>query len=90
MAARAMTRSDEEIQCDVLAELSWDARLRPNEIGVRVEDGIVASTGRVDSYARKSAAEEAARRVRGVRAVVDDIDVRPPESDERTDADIAV
>ena len=91
-AATATTSTkptDEQIQRDVLAELKWDARLQPNEIGVIVKDGVVTLTAWVDSYAKKWAAEEAAHRVRGVKAVANDIEVRLPVSDERTDADIA-
>ena len=82
-------RTDEEIQTDVLEELKWDSRVQPNEIGVIVKDGIVTLTGWVDSYMKKIAAEEAARRVRGVKAVANDIEVRLPGSAERTDADLA-
>lgn len=82
-------RTDEDIQRDVLAELKWDARVQPNEVGVSVKDGVVALTGRVDSYLKKWAAEEAAHRVRGVKAVANDIEVRLAKSAERTDADIA-
>src|SRR5712664_4006476 len=85
----AVDRSDEQIQKDVLAELKWDARLQPNEIGVAVKDGIVTLMGWVDSYTKRWAAEEAAHRVRGVLAVANDIEVRLPISAERTDADIA-
>lgn len=88
MAAVAV-RTDEQIQRDVLSELKWDARVQPNEIGVAVKDGIVTLTGWVDSFIKKWAAEEAAHRVRGVRAVANDIEVRLTPSDERTDADIA-
>jgi osmotically-inducible protein OsmY len=83
------TRSDEEIQRDVLEELKWDPRVQVNEIGVAVKDGIVTLTGWVDSYMKKLAAEEAAHRVRGVRAVVNDIEVRLPSVAERTDLDLA-
>jgi osmotically-inducible protein OsmY len=83
------TRSDEEIQRDVLEELKWDARVRPNEIGVAVKDGVVTLTGWVDSYWKKKVAEEAAHRVPGVKAVANDIEVRLPILAERTDADIA-
>ena len=83
------TRSDADIQRDVLEELEWDARVRPNEIGVAVKDGIVALNGWVDSYLKKIAAEEDAYRVPGVKAVVNDIEVRLPGSAERTDADLA-
>jgi osmotically-inducible protein OsmY len=83
------TRSDEEIQRDVLEELKWDSRVRPNEIGVAVKDGVVTLTGWVDSYWKKKAAEEAAYRVPGVKAVANDIEVRLPILAERTDADIA-
>src|SRR6266513_3619849 len=83
------TRTDEDIQADVLDELKWDMRVRPNEIGVVVKDGVVTLTGWVDSYLKKLAAEEAAHRVPGVKAVANDIEVRLPGSAERTDADLA-
>src|SRR6266576_6683925 len=81
--------TDEQIQKDVLAELKWDARVQPNEVGVAVKNGVVTLTGWVDSFTKKWAAEEAAERVRGVVAVANDIEVRLPTSAERTDADIA-
>jgi osmotically-inducible protein OsmY len=86
---RGAVRMDEDIQRDVLAELKWDSRLAPNEIGVIAKDGVVTLTGWVDSYIKRGAAEEAAHRVRGVRAVANDIEVRLPAFPERTDADIA-
>ena len=89
MATAAGTLTDEEIQEDVLEELRWDARVQPNEIGVAVKNGIVTLTGWVDAYTKKWAAEEAAHRVHGVKAVANDIEVRLPSSSERTDADIA-
>ena len=89
MTAATTTRSDEQIQRDVLEELKWDARVQPNEIGVSVKDRVVTLTGWVDSYAKKWVAEQAAHRVRGVVAVANDIEVRLPSSAERTDSDIA-
>jgi osmotically-inducible protein OsmY len=89
VATAAVIPSDEQIQKDVLAELKWDARVQPNEIGVAVKDGVVTLMGSVDSYAKRSAAEEAAHRVRGVVAVANDIEVRLPVSAERSDAEIA-
>jgi osmotically-inducible protein OsmY len=83
------TRTDAQIQTDVLAELKWDPRLQPNEIGVIVKDGIVTLTGWVDSYTKRWAAEDAAHRVKGVKAVANDIEVRLSTSDEKTDQDIA-
>jgi osmotically-inducible protein OsmY len=82
-------RTDTDIQADVLDELKWDMRVKPNEIGVAVKDGIVTLTGWVDSYLKKMAAEQAALRVQGVKAVANDIEVRLPTSAERLDADIA-
>jgi osmotically-inducible protein OsmY len=87
MATATLTRRDELIQQDVLAELKWDARVQPNEVGVSVKDGIVTLTGWVDSFLKKWSAEEAALRVKGVKAVVNDIDVR--FSTQLTDPDIA-
>src|SRR2546423_761236 len=84
-----MIKSDEQIQQDVLRELKYDARVQPNEIGVAVKEGVATLTGWVDSYLKRWAAEEAAHRVEGVKAVANEIEVRLPSSVERTDADIA-
>jgi osmotically-inducible protein OsmY len=83
------SQTDEAIQRDVLDELKWDMRVGSNEIGVIVKDGIVTLTGWVESYTKKLAAEAAAHRVHGVKAVANDIEVRLPGSAERTDADLA-
>ena len=89
MAVATETRSDLKIQTDVLAELKYEPRVQPNEIGVAVKDGVVALTGWVDSSSKKWGAEQAAHRVRGVKAVANEIEVRLPLSSERTDADLA-
>src|SRR5262250_663777 len=82
-------RTDEAIQTDILEELQWDSRVRPNEIGVVVKDGIVTLNGWVESYLKKMAAQEAAHRVPGVKAVANDVEVRLPGFAERTDTDLA-
>jgi len=89
VATKSGNQADEEIQKNVLSELKWDARVQPNEIGVVVKDGVVTLTGWVDFYTKRWAAEEAAHRVRGVKAVANEIEVRLPSASERTDADIA-
>ena len=89
MALTTEPRTDAQIQSDVLAELKWDPRVQPNEIGVIVKNGVVTLTGWVDSYSKKWAAEDAAHRVRGVKAVANDIEVRLSSSTERNDADLA-
>jgi osmotically-inducible protein OsmY len=89
VAAATETRTDAQIQADVLAELKWEPRVQPNEIGVIVKDGIVTLTGWVDSYTKRWAAEDAAHRVKGVKAVANDIEVRLSTEDEKTDQDIA-
>jgi osmotically-inducible protein OsmY len=88
MTATAI-RTDEQVQSDVLDELRWDARVQPNEVGVTVKEGVVSLTGWVDSFVKKWAAERAAQRVRGVRAVANDVEVRLPAAADRTDSDIA-
>src|SRR5260221_14584873 len=82
-------RTDEEIQADVLEELKWDTRVRPNEIGVAVKENIVTLTGWVDSYLKKMDAEEAAHRVPGVKAVANDIELRLPGFAQRTDTGLS-
>jgi osmotically-inducible protein OsmY len=89
LATAAGARTDTQIQADVLAELKWEPRLNPNEIGVIVKDGVVTLTGWVDSYTKRWTAEDAAHRVAGVKAVANDIEVRLSPSSERTDMDIA-
>jgi osmotically-inducible protein OsmY len=89
MAVATEIRTDSQIQADVAAELKYEPRVQANEIGVAVKDGVVTLTGWVDSYTKRWAAEEAAHRVRGVKAVANEIDVRLPLSSERTDADLA-
>jgi len=83
-------RTDEEIRDDVLDELEWDPAIPDaSQIGVAVENGVVTLSGVVDSYPVKRAAEEAARRVEGVRAIANDIEVRVPSEGIRSDTDIA-
>ncbi len=82
-------RTDIQIQRDVLDELDWDSRVRPNEVGVSVKDGIVTLSGTVDSYTKRWAAQEAALRVLGVKAVANDLEVHLPGAAERTDPELA-
>ena len=89
MVTATEVRTDAQIQQDVLQELKWEPRVQPNEIGVIVKDGVVTLTGWVNSYTKRWAAEDAAHRVRGVKAVANDIEVRLSTTDARTDADIA-
>jgi osmotically-inducible protein OsmY len=83
------TMSDKELQRDVLDELKWEPSVNAAHIGVAVKDGVVTLTGHVDSFAAKYAAERAAKRVVGVRAIANEIDVKLPGSIQRTDQDIA-
>lgn len=89
MADTAM-KSDAEIQLDVIRELMWDSRVDQTDIGVEVDFGVVTLTGTVDSYAVRVAAQQAAHRVAGVLDVANNIQVRSPAIDERTDTDIAL
>jgi osmotically-inducible protein OsmY len=89
MATATITRTDQDIQSDVLDELTWEPRVRPNEIGVTVNEGVVTLSGWVDSYAKKWAAERAAHRVSRVRAVANDLAVRIATAAEKSDPEIA-
>jgi osmotically-inducible protein OsmY len=83
------TMSDTELQQDVLDELKWEPSVNAAHIGVSVKNGVVTLTGHVSSYAEKYAAERAAKRVYGVKAVADELDVKLPGENRRTDEDIA-
>jgi osmotically-inducible protein OsmY len=84
-----ITITDREVQQDILRELAWDPSLDAAHVGVAVKDGVVTLTGHVPSYADKWAAEKAAKRVHGVKAVANQLEVRLPGSSKRTDEDIA-
>jgi osmotically-inducible protein OsmY len=83
------TKSDAQIQQEVLRELKWDTRVEATEVGVIVDGGVVTLTGKVSSYAKKLAAQEAAHRVAGVLDVANDIEVVISGGKSRTDAEIA-
>jgi len=80
-------RSDTAIRDDVTFELKWEPKISSSDIGVSVKDGVVTLTGFVHSYFEKDSAEKAAKRVYGVRAVANDLEVRLSQS--RTDPEIA-
>jgi osmotically-inducible protein OsmY len=80
---------DRELQQNVLAALEWEAGLDAARIGVSVNDGVVTLQGTVTTLREKWLAERAARHVRFVRAVANDIDVVVGDVAHRTDPDIA-
>lgn len=80
---------DRLLQEAVLAEFLWEPSITAAHIGVTAEDGVVTLTGQVPTYYEKHAAEKAAARVRGVKAVALELEVRLPVQTERTDEDIA-
>ncbi len=81
--------TDSEIERDVVEELKWNPDLDSTDIAVTVKDGVVTLAGFVKSYVDKTEAEVAAKRLAGVVAVANDIAVRLPATDERTDPEIA-
>src|ERR1700730_7576270 len=82
-------RSDADIRRDVEDELRWDPDLDATDIAVSVNNGVVTLAGFVRSYTEKFETEAAAKRVAGVLAVVNDLEVRLPNIDERPDPEIA-
>ncbi len=82
-------KTDAELKKDVTDELKWAPNINADAIGVAVKDGIVTLSGYVDSYTEKLAAERSAQGVFGVNAIVQEIKVKLPGSDSRSDEDIA-
>ena len=82
-------KSDATVQRDVRAELEWDPTITDRGIGATVKDGVVTLRGSVPSYAQKIAAEYAAERIAGVRAVVEEIEVHLPTAVEVSDQALA-
>ncbi|MEI7587806.1 BON domain-containing protein [Runella sp.] len=82
-------KNNSELQSDVQNAIKWEPLLNAAEIGVTAKDGVVSLTGVVDSYAKKMQAENAAKKVIGVKALVEKIEVKFPNSWTKTNAEIA-
>jgi osmotically-inducible protein OsmY len=82
-------KTDANIRNDVEAELQWDPSIDDKKIGVIVNNGVVTLTGEVDSFGGKWSAEDIAKRVSGVRAIANDVQVKIPLTGVRSDTDIA-
>ena len=80
---------DHDLQQAVLAELAWEPSVTAAHLGVSAQSGVVTLTGHVEAYSQKLAAEQAALRVRGVKAVAEEIEVLLPFDRKRGDDDIA-
>ena len=81
--------SDAGLKSLVEEELEFEPSVNAAHIGVAVRDGVVTLTGHVASYVEKVAAEKAAQRVRGVKAIAEEIEVRYPYDGKRSDDEIA-
>ncbi len=82
-------KTDSQLKRDVEDELRWEPSVTEAHIGVTAKDGVVTLTGHVPMYAEKWAAERAAKRVHGVKAVADELEVKLSTKGKRTDEDIA-
>ncbi len=82
-------RTNIQLQRDVMDELQFEPSVNASNIGVIAKDGIITLTGKVNNYAEKYAASEAAERVAGVKAVIDETKVDLPLAHQRDDQDIA-
>jgi len=83
-------KTDTQLKKDIEEELRWDPKLNAAQIGVSVDKGVVTLLGAVDSYAEKFAAEDATKRVSGVRTVAQDLTVKVLDGHRHSDADLAI
>lgn len=84
-----MSKTNTELQQDVLSELKYEPSVDASDIGVTAKEGVVSLAGNVKSYAERYAAVHAAERVGGVKAVTDELKVDLPSYHIRDDQDIA-
>jgi osmotically-inducible protein OsmY len=84
-----MSKTDVRLKQEIDQELDWDPKVNPAQIGVTVDQGAVSLLGTVDTYAQKWAAEDAVKRVSGVRTVAQDLAVKVLGDHVRNDTDIA-
>lgn len=83
-------KTDRELQQDILAELKWEPKVNATSIGVEVKKGVVTLSGHVDSLVEKWNAEQAAKRVAGVKVIAIELDVIVPGSSQKSDTEIAL
>jgi len=84
-----MMKTNAQLQKDVMDEIKWEPCVTAAQIGVSVADGVVTLNGMVATYAEKWAAERAAQRVEGVKAIAEEIQIKPIGVHAKTDAEIA-
>ncbi|WP_256753404.1 BON domain-containing protein [Mesorhizobium sp. Mes31] len=82
-------RFDRDIKQDLESELKWDPDINATDVGVTVKKGVVSLTGYVPLYMQKYEAENAAKRVKGVLGIANDIEVHLPSSHQKTDPELA-
>lgn len=82
-------KTDTKLQRDILDELEWEPSIDAAQIGVTVHEGVVTLSGHVHSHSQKFTAEEAAKRVHGVRALANELEVRPEPHEQPDDVDLA-
>ena len=82
-------RFDRDIKQDLESELKWDPDINATDVGVTVKKGVVSLTGYVPFYMQKYEAENAAKRVKGVLGIANDIEVHLPSSHQKTDPELA-
>ena len=85
----AAEKTDTDLKTDVLAELKFEPSVKVTDIGVLVKDGVVTLNGRAANYGEKLNAVRAAKRVAGVLAIADDIEVNLPAFGQQTDSELA-
>lgn len=81
--------TDQQLQQNVIEEFDFEPGVRATDIGVSVHNGIVTLSGFVDNYPEKFHAEDAAKRVFGVKGLANDLEVKLPSAAKRTDPEIA-
>lgn len=82
-------KSDAQMKNEIMEELLWDSTIKSRDITVRAHGGVVTLSGTVSNYAEKFAAEMAAQRVSGVKAIADELEVHLIDGQLRSDSQIA-
>lgn len=80
---------DKQLRLDIIDELDWEPSVDSKNIAVAVQNGVVTLTGHVPNFAQKVTAENTVKRVHGVRAIAQELEVRPPHTATRADDEIA-
>ncbi|MDP9857563.1 osmotically-inducible protein OsmY [Agrobacterium tumefaciens] len=84
-----MVMNDNTLRQNIIDELEFEPSIDAANIGVAVDAGVATLTGHVPTYMQKASVESIVLRVKGVKGLAEEIEVRPFSANLTADDEIA-